>query len=120
MTTSLPSRPRSWCTMPLSIASLTISSAPTGAAACSTPTRPRTTTCRRCPGRYAPRRESPLLCLGNCAHLLTEQRTEDRAARQKLIGRAGLDDASLVEHDGAVGDLDRREALCCDQDGAAR
>src|SRR5579862_836437 len=107
-------------TIPLSIASRTISSGPTWVAAMTTPTTPSAATRRRMPGRYAARRERPVRRLRNGRHLLAEERTEDAAAPQQLGRRAGLDDASVVEHDCSIGDLHRRETLGCDQHGAAR
>src|SRR5581483_3665541 len=106
--------------MPLSIASRTISSGPTCVTAMPIPTTARPATRSRWPGRYAVRRDSPVRCLRNRRHLLAEERGEQRAALQQLLRRAGLDDPAIVEHDRAVGDLDRREPLRRDQDGAAR
>ena len=51
--------------------------------------------------------------------LVSEQRGEEPAGGEQRGRPAFLDDAAAVEHDRAIGDADRREALSRDEDGAA-
>src|SRR5882757_714407 len=117
--TSRVRRVESCASMPLLIASCTTSSAATGAAAEQTPTTERSATRRQRPTRYRLSRVRPMRCLCGGTDLLSEEGPEDTAEREQFSGRADFDDHAVVEHHGAIGDLDGRETLRCDQDGAA-
>src|SRR3954471_4690240 len=104
--------------MPWSIACWTTTSPATGAAAPATATMDSRTPRVVCPRRYRASRESPTRCLRSLGgkDFLPEEARERAVARQQLVRVAVLEDHAVVEHDRAVGDLDRREALRRDQD----
>src|SRR5918992_2431982 len=104
--------------MPPSIASPTRCHPATGAAADSAASRTTNASTPRLPPAYGRSLVRPVCALrGN--GLLSEERRERAAGGEELVRRSVLDHAPFVEHDGAVGDADRREALRGDQDGAA-
>ena len=118
--TSRVRRPRSCARMPLSIASCTIRSARPGAARRAMPTTASSATRQPAADEVAAEAGQPDSALTRQRSLLSEERGEHAAVREQLVRRARLDDPPVVEHDGAVGDLDGREPLGRDQHRAAR
>src|SRR4051794_26337137 len=104
--------------MPWSIACWTTTNPATGAAAPATATIDSRTTRVVCPRRYRASRERPTRCLRALRgkDFLPEEARERAVARQELVRLAVLQDHAVVEHDRAVGHLDRREPLRRDQD----
>src|SRR5262245_26290753 len=117
MNTSRVSRETSPFFIPLSIASCTSRRPITGPAAPSSAITLRNATRLYCPRRYCASRLSPVRSRGK--ELVSEQLLEVAAAAQELEGRAALDDPPVDEHDRPIGDLDRRQPLGRDEDGAA-
>src|SRR5687768_5817352 len=111
-------RTSSSCPRAASTARPTSSQPATGAAAATVETTARNAIARPRPAVYRRRRDSPTRGLrGN--DLVPEERGEQATVREQLGRRPVLDDATLVEDDGPVGDLDRREPLRRDEDGHA-
>src|SRR3954468_13173234 len=118
MITSRVRRETSPFFIPLSIASCTRSSPTTGPAAPSMAITARKPTRPHCPCRYRPSRLRPVL--RGCKDLVSKESTED-AARAEQFGRSPvLLDHAVDEHDRAVGDLHRREALRRNEDRPSR
>src|SRR6478672_12551988 len=107
--------------MPLSMASPTRCHPTTGAAAETAASTITTPIRRRRPSVYCHRRESPGRCVralrGKC--LVSEQPCERTPAAEELRRRPVFDDHAVLEHDGTVGDEDRREALARHEDRSA-
>src|SRR5262245_26731171 len=100
--------------MPWLIASPTRCQPITGHAAASPASATTTERRSRRPPVYGHRRERPVWALrGN--GLVSEEGGERAAGGEELGGRAAFRDDAVPEHDGAVGDEERRQSLRGDE-----
>src|SRR5215216_1807224 len=106
MATSMLRRLVSCARIPWSIASCTSRSPTTGPHAAPTETSESTASAPSFPRRYLPSRVSPVL---RCDNFVSEQAGERSVVLEQVARLAVLDDHAVVEHDGAVGRLDRRQ-----------
>src|SRR2546423_7775670 len=111
-------KPWSWPTIPLLNAYRTRIQPPVCAAASPAAASMSTATHGPRPCRYRVRRERPVRGLRG-TDLVSEERGERARAEDQLGRQPALEDPALVEDDGAVGELDRREALRRDEHGPA-